>query len=151
MSTELHFSSQPTRIPLSSPRALPAPPGQDEDQCTTIWLILAKSWLNKRRVRGREGKERGEEHKSSRMLRTKQTCGAHFRMIFLIQKEGNELKPYHRQHHRLNQHESEQTLGNTEGQGSLVCWGPLGCRVGHNLATEQHHRYLAHILFHLQP
>ena len=28
-------------------------------------------------------------------------------------------------HHRLNGHESEQTLGDDEGQGSLVCspWG----------------------------
>ena len=29
-------------------------------------------------------------------------------------------------HHRLNGHESEQTLGDSEGQGSLICrssWG----------------------------
>ena len=25
-------------------------------------------------------------------------------------------------HHQLNGHESEQTLGDIEGQGSLVCW-----------------------------
>ena len=24
-------------------------------------------------------------------------------------------------HHRLNEHESEQTLGDSEGQGSLAC------------------------------
>ena len=29
-------------------------------------------------------------------------------------------------HHRLNGHESEQTLGDSEGQGSLVCCGPGG-------------------------
>ena len=40
-------------------------------------------------------------------------------------------------HHQLNGHEFEQTLGDGEGQGSLVCCSPWGCRVGHNLATEQ--------------
>ena len=29
-------------------------------------------------------------------------------------------------HHRLNGHESEQTPGDSEGQGSLVCEGPWG-------------------------
>ena len=29
-------------------------------------------------------------------------------------------------HHRLNGHESEQTLGDSEGQGSLVCCSPWG-------------------------
>ena len=29
-------------------------------------------------------------------------------------------------HHWLNRHECEQTLGNGEGQGSLVCCGPWG-------------------------
>ena len=28
-----------------------------------------------------------------------------------------------RQHHQLNEHESEQTLGDSEGQGSLVSMG----------------------------
>ena len=27
-------------------------------------------------------------------------------------------------HHRLNRHEFEQTLGNSEGQGSLTCYSP---------------------------
>ena len=31
-------------------------------------------------------------------------------------------------HHRLNGHESEQTLGDGEGQGSLVCCSPWGCK-----------------------
>ena len=31
-------------------------------------------------------------------------------------------------HHRLNGHEFEQTLGDGEGQGSLVCCGPWGCK-----------------------
>ena len=31
-------------------------------------------------------------------------------------------------HHQLNGHESEQTLGDSEEQGSLVCCGPWGCK-----------------------
>ena len=30
-------------------------------------------------------------------------------------------------HHRLNGHEFEQTLGDGEGQASLVCCSPWGC------------------------
>jgi len=29
-------------------------------------------------------------------------------------------------HHQLNGHESEQTVGNREGQGSLACCSPWG-------------------------
>ena len=32
-------------------------------------------------------------------------------------------------HHQLNGHESEQTLGDSEEQGSLVCCSPWGCRM----------------------
>ena len=40
--------------------------------------------------------------------------------------------------HRLNGHESEQSLGDTEGQGRLACCSSMRSqRVGHNLATEQ--------------
>ena len=35
-------------------------------------------------------------------------------------------------HHRLNGHEFEQTLEDSEGQGSLACCSPWGRRVGHN-------------------
>ena len=31
-------------------------------------------------------------------------------------------------HHRLNGHESEQALGVGDGQGSLACCGPWGCK-----------------------
>ena len=31
-------------------------------------------------------------------------------------------------HHQLNSHEFEQTLGDTEGQGRLVCFSPWGCK-----------------------
>ena len=38
-------------------------------------------------------------------------------------------------YHWLNGHEFEQTLGDGEGQGSLVCCSPCGHKVGHNWAT----------------
>ena len=31
-------------------------------------------------------------------------------------------------HHRLNEHEFEQTLGESEGQGSLACCSPWGLK-----------------------
>ena len=40
-------------------------------------------------------------------------------------------------HHQINGHNFEQTLGGSEGQGSLVCCSPWGCRVGHDWVTEQ--------------
>ena len=45
-------------------------------------------------------------------------------------------------HHRLNGHESEQTLGDSEGQGSLACCSPWGCRVRCDLATGQQQQML---------
>ena len=44
-------------------------------------------------------------------------------------------------HHQLNGHEFEQTLGDGEGQGSLACCHPWGCRVGYDLVTEQQQQY----------
>ena len=42
-----------------------------------------------------------------------------------------------RYHQQLSGHEFGQTLGDSEGQRSLVCCSPWGQRVGHDLATEQ--------------
>ena len=39
-------------------------------------------------------------------------------------------------HHQLKAHESEQTLGDGEGQGGLCC-SPWGHKVRHSLVTEQ--------------
>ena len=39
-------------------------------------------------------------------------------------------------HHQLNGHEFEQTLGDVEGQGSLVCCSPWGHKES-DIATEQ--------------
>ena len=38
-------------------------------------------------------------------------------------------------HHQLNRHKFEQTLGDNEGQGSLVCCSPWGHKVSDK--TEQ--------------
>ena len=40
-------------------------------------------------------------------------------------------------HHRCNEHELGQTLGDGEGQGGLVCCSSWTLRVGHNWVTEQ--------------
>ena len=62
-----------------------------------------------------------------------------------------------RWHHGLNGPESEQTPGDSEGQGSLARCSPWGRRVGHDLSTERqqslppHHLHLQElgsILFH---
>ena len=39
--------------------------------------------------------------------------------------------------HRLNGHEFEHTLGDSEGQGNMACCHSFGRRVRHDLATEQ--------------
>ena len=39
--------------------------------------------------------------------------------------------------HQLNRHESEQILGESEGQGSLACCSPWACRVRHHWVTKQ--------------
>ena len=40
-------------------------------------------------------------------------------------------------HHRLNGREFEQALGDSEDQRKLACCSPWGCRVVHDLSTEQ--------------
>ena len=45
-----------------------------------------------------------------------------------------------RQHHQSSEHEFEQTLGDNGGQSSLGFYSPWGCRVEHNLATEQQNK-----------
>ena len=40
-------------------------------------------------------------------------------------------------HHQLDGHEFEQTLGDSEGQGSLACCGSHAHGVRLNLVTEQ--------------
>ena len=41
-------------------------------------------------------------------------------------------------YHQLNGHEFEQTLGDSEGEGNLVCCSSWGSqRAGHDLAIKQ--------------
>ena len=53
---------------------------------------------------------------------------------------------------QLSGHESEQTPGDTEGQRSLACCSPWGCKesVGHDSATEQIHRRICGVLVYLK-
>ena len=44
--------------------------------------------------------------------------------------------------HRINGHEFEQSPGDSEGEGSLVCCSSCGHRVGHDLAIEQQQQRL---------
>ena len=81
-----------------------------EAKASVLWPPDAKSWLT-----GKDpdaGKDSGQEK----------------RVI------DNEMVGWH---HQLNGHEFEQTLGDGEGQRSLVCCSPGGCRVGHDYAAEQ--------------
>ena len=48
-------------------------------------------------------------------------------------------------HHRLDGHEFEQTVGDSEGQGSLVCCSSWGCRIRYNSAIEKQHCIRAHL------
>ena len=49
-------------------------------------------------------------------------------------------------HHQLNGHEFEQTLGDSEGQGSLACYSPRGHKESD--MTEQLNRGLGSIIDH---
>ena len=40
-------------------------------------------------------------------------------------------------HHQLDGHEFEPAPGDGEGQESLVCCSPWGCRVRHDCVAEQ--------------
>ena len=45
-------------------------------------------------------------------------------------------------HYQLYGHEFEQASGDGDGQGSLVCCSPWGCRVRHFRVTEQQKSHL---------
>ena len=48
-------------------------------------------------------------------------------------------------HHRFNENEFEQTLGDSEGQGSLACCSPSGCKESDTTATIQKHSILCSV------
>ena len=53
-------------------------------------------------------------------------------MVHGVAKSQRRLSDFNFTHRRL-----EQTLGDSGGQGSLVCCSPWGLRVSHDLATEK--------------
>ena len=48
-------------------------------------------------------------------------------------------------HHQHNEHEFEYIPGDSQGQGSLACCSPWGCRVRHDLAIKQQQQNLDQI------
>lgn len=70
---------------------LPAPPGQDKNQCTVLCLVFPKCLLNESRV-GVKEERRESTRVEERAEDTKQFCGAGFRLIFLVREEGGEPK-----------------------------------------------------------
>ena len=52
-------------------------------------------------------------------------------MVGKIQEKGATEDEMVEWYHQINGHEFEQTLGDTEGQGSLACCSPWDRRVGH--------------------
>ena len=87
--------------------------GRTDDEALILWPHDVKSWLTGKKKNLDAGKD----------WRKKET-GA-----------GEDERA--RQHHQLNGQQSKQTPGDSEEQGSLACCSSWGCRVGHDLATEQ--------------
>ena len=56
-------------------------------------------------------------------------------MLGKIEGRRRRGRPMVEWHHRLNGHEFEQALGDSEGQGSPGCCSPWGCRVRHDCTT----------------
>ena len=52
-------------------------------------------------------------------------------------------------HHRLSGHESEQTPGDSDGQGSLACCSSLGCKQSD--MTEQQSSWRIRVCFGSSP
>ena len=76
--------------------------GRTDVKAPVLWPPDAKSWLI------------GKDPDDRKDWRQNEKGAAEVEMV--------------RQHHRLNGHESEQTLGDSEGQGSLVCYSLWGCK-----------------------
>ena len=82
-----------------------------EAEAPVLWPLDVKSWLI-----GKDpdaGKDWGQEEKR---VRADEIVGWHY---------------------WLNGHEFEQTPGDSEGHGSLICYSPWGFRVRHDWVTEQ--------------
>ena len=88
--------------------------GRTDAEAPVLWLPDVKSWLN------------GNETDAGKDWRQKEKEATEDEMVGW--------------HHQLNGHESEQTLGDTEGQVSVAWYSPYGHRVAHSWATERHHQ-----------
>ena len=85
--------------------------GRSDTEAPILWLPDAKSWLI-----GKDpdvGRDWGQEEKG---VTEDEVVGWH---------------------HQFNGHEFGRTPGDSERQGILACCSPWGCRVRHDLATEQ--------------
>ena len=85
-----------------------------ETEAAILWPLDAKSWLI------------GKYPDAVKDWRQKEKGAAKDEMV--------------RQHHWLNGHEFEQTLGDRERQGILACCSPWGRKVKHDLVAEQQQR-----------
>ena len=74
-------------------------------------------------VRGR-GRSLGKQMKAE----TFKLTGNHSFCVIRQEEKGMTEVEMVGWHHGLNGHESEQTLGDSEGQGSLECCSPWGCK-----------------------
>ena len=54
-------------------------------------------------------------------------------------------------HHRLNGHECEQTLGDTEGPGRLACCSPRGCKESEMSEQVNNHHHQIQFVYTLLP
>ena len=118
--------------PLDSMKVKPINPEGDQP-----WIFIGRTdaealilWPpdEKRRLIGKDpnaGKDWGQEEKGATEDEWLNESGDE-RMRWVIC-----------QHHQLSGHKFEQTPGDGEGQGTLVCCSSWICRVRHNWATEQ--------------
>ena len=87
--------------------------GKTDAEAPILWSPDAKSWLI------------GKDSDAGKDWRPKKKRAAEDEMVGC--------------HHWFNGYEFEQTPGDSEGQGSLECYNPHHCKVGHNLVTEKQH------------
>ena len=95
-----------------------------EAEAPVLWPPDVKSWLV------------GKDPDSGKSWRQKKKEGTEDEMVGW--------------HHWLNGHAFEQTQGEREGHGSLVCCSPWGGRVGYDLVTEQQQQSKGNIIFYFQ-
>ena len=91
--------------------------GRTDDEAPILWVPDMKSWLLGK------GPDAGKDRRQ--------------------EKKGTTEDEMVRWHHCFSGHDFEQTLGDSEGQGSLAGCSPWCCRVRYDWATEQLRMYSA--------